>query len=144
MRALIERVKYAKCEIDGKVHSSIDKGLLVYIAFTLGDDSKTITSMVQKIKKLRIFEDENHKMNKSILDIGGEVLLISSFSLYGDTKGNNRPSFVKSLNYHEAEPLFNSFISELEREVPLKVGVFGADMMINAVNDGPVSIIIDM
>ena len=144
MRALIERIEEGKLYIDGALKESVSRGLLVYIAFTEGDDINTIHKMCDKIIKLRIFEDENHKMNKSIKDINGEILLISSFSLYGDTKGNNRPSFVKSLGYNDAYPLWTLFSKELSSLNLTKTGIFGADMKINAINDGPVSIIIDM
>ena len=144
MRALIERVKKAELSIDGSVYSSINEGLLVYIAFAYEDSKETITKMVDKIVKLRIFEDENHKMNKSIKDINGEILLVSSFSLYGDTKGNNRPSFVKSLSYDNALSMWEDFKKELSLRHGIKTGVFGADMEINAINNGPVSIIIDL
>ena len=143
MRALIERTIGAKCIIDGKVHSSVDRGLLVYVAFTEGDNQDTLNKMASKISKLRIFEDENHKMNKSLNDINGSILLISSFSLYGDTKGNNRPSFVKSLGFDEAKPLYNEFIKILSDNQNVETGIFGADMKIESTNDGPVSIIID-
>ena len=143
MRALIERTIGAKCIIDGKVHSSVDSGLLVYVAFTEGDNQDTLNKMASKISKLRIFEDENHKMNKSLNDINGSILLISSFSLYGDTKGNNRPSFVKSLGFDEAKPLYNEFIKILSDNQNVETGIFGADMKIESTNDGPVSIIID-
>ena len=144
MRALIERIEEGKLYIDGSLKESVSRGLLVYIAFTEGDDINTIHKMCDKIIKLRIFEDDNHKMNKSIKDINGEILLISSFSLYGDTKGNNRPSFVKSLGYNDAYPLWTLFSKELSSLNLTKTGIFGADMKINAINDGPVSIIIDM
>ena len=144
MRALIERIKEGKLYIDNTLKEEVGPSLLVYIAFTEGDTKETINKMVDKVIKLRIFEDENHKMNKSIKDINGEILLISSFSLYGDTKGNNRPSFVKSLSYNDAYPLWESFKDELSSKHITKTGVFGADMQIKAINDGPVSIIIDL
>ena len=144
MRALIERIEEGKLYIDGSLKESVSHGLLVYIAFRERDDHNTILKMADKIVKLRIFEDDNHKMNLSIKDINGEILLISSFSLYGDTKGNNRPSFVKSLGYNDAYPLWLDFSKELSLRNTTKTGVFGADMKIKATNDGPVSIIIDL
>ncbi len=144
MRLLIERVKKANCIIDGISHSSIDEGLLVYVAFTSLDNKELIDKAVSKLIKLRIFSDSNDKMNLSVKDVNGMILVISSFSLYGDTKGNNRPSFTKSLSYNDALPLYNYFISKLENEVIAKTGVFGADMKIEAINDGPVSIIMDL
>lgn len=143
MRLLIERVKYAKCVIDNKIKSEINKGLLCYVAFSESDTYKTIDDAIAKISKLRIFTDNNDKMNLSVKDILGEVLIISSFSLYGDTKGNNRPSFVKSLKYDDALLLYNYMIKRGEEALNCKSGSFGADMMIEAINDGPVSIIID-
>ena len=144
MRALIERIEKASCIIDGKVHSSVSHGLLVYVAFTENDNIDTLNKMASKIFKLRIFEDENHKMNKALSEINGSILLISSFSLYGDTKGMNRPSFIKSLGYNEAKPLYDEFISIMNNFKRIETGIFGADMKIEAINDGPVSIIIDI
>ena len=145
MRALIERVEKASCNINGEVHSSIEKGLLVYIAFEEGDNLEKIKKMAYKIQKLRIFEDDEHKMNKSIEDINGEILLISSFSLYGDALSGNRPSFTRSLKYSLSLPLYELMKREIEGIFgSIKSGVFGADMKIEAINDGPVSIIIDL
>ncbi len=144
MRALVERVKCAKCIIDGEVYSEIKQGFLVYIAFNSKEDIDKTEKMATKIKKLRIFEDENHKLNKSLDDVGGEVLVISSFSLYGDALTGNRPSFTKSLNYIDALPIYGAFTVDMSNLVKTKTGQFGADMLIEAINDGPLSIIIDL
>ena len=144
MRALVERVKCASCTINGEVYSEIKQGFLVYIAFNSKDDINKTLKMATKISKLRIFEDENHKLNKSLEDVGGEILVISSFSLYGDALTGNRPSFTKSLNYVDALPIYGAFTVDMSNLVKTKTGQFGADMLINAVNDGPLSIIIDL
>ena len=143
MRVLIERVVNAKCEIDGKTYSEIPAGLLVYVAFSSGDNVEKIIKISSKISKLRIFDDDNHKLNRSITDISGSVLLVSSFSLFAELKSGNRPSYSISLPFDEAKPLFEEMVRSLKTLVPLKTGVFGADMKIHSINDGPVSVIID-
>lgn len=144
MRLLIQRVKECKCEIDNKIHSSISKGLLVYCAFEKGDDSLKIDKAVKKISTLRIFTDEQDKLNLSIKDISGEVIVISSFTLFADMNTGNRPSFSRSLKYDESLPLYNDFINKMEKELHAKSGIFGADMKIYSINDGPVSVIYDL
>ena len=141
MRLLIERVSKAKCVINGNYHSVINEGLLVYVAFTSSDTKEVIDKGVSKLLKLRIFSDKFGKMNLSVKDINGRVMIISSFSLYGDTKGSNRPSFTKSLSFNEAKPLYDYFVRQVKLEVTAETGVFGANMQIDAINDGPVSII---
>ncbi|MBP5342663.1 D-tyrosyl-tRNA(Tyr) deacylase [bacterium] len=144
MRLLIERVKEASCKIDNIVKSSISKGFLTYVCFEEGDDINKINKAVYKLSKLRIFEDDNHKMNLSIEDINGEILIISSFSLYADALSGNRPSFSRSLTYNKSIELYNLFIENAKKILKIKTGEFGADMEISAINDGPVSIILDI
>ena len=143
MRLIIQRVKNSSVKIDGKIVGKINQGLNVLVGFTVGDNLSIINSMINKILNLRIFEDNNKKMNLSILDIKGEVLLISQFTLYADTSSGRRPSFSKALNAKLANELFENFKTELSKQIIVKSGVFGADMEVEIVNDGPVTIIID-
>ena len=145
MRAIIQRVKEASCVVDGKLINSIDKGYMILLGFSNQDEGNfvMIDKMVSKIFKLRVFEDENGKMNKSISDINGEVLLISQFTLYGDVKDGNRPSFTEAMKYDLADEYYNIFAEKLNKLVNTKKGVFGGDMKISLINDGPVTIIID-
>lgn len=144
MRALIERVSNAKCIINQETHSEIGNGLLVYIAYEAGDDFDKIIRMCEKISKLRIFTDEKGKLNLSVKDVSGSCLLISSFSLFADLKTGNRPSFSRSIPFNESEPLYEMTKREMASLLPTCFGIFGADMKIEATNDGPVSVILDM
>ena len=143
MRVVIQRTGKASCEIDNKVYSKIDSGLVVLVGFTEGDSIKEINWMVKKILNLRIFPDENDVMNKSILDYGGEILSISQFTLYGDAVKGNRPSYIKALGGVQASPMYDAFNEELSKYITVKTGVFGADMDININNIGPTTIIIE-
>lgn len=143
MRFLIERVKSANCYIDKKIHSSIGQGLLVYVAFEEKDSKEVIEKAASKITKLRIFPDEQQKLNLSLLDKGGELMLISSFSLFAELRNGLRPSFSRSVSYALGEPLFKEAINEFKKICHTEIGVFGADMQIESVNDGPVSVILD-
>ena len=143
MRAVIQKVISASCTVDNKVVSSIDKGYMILLGFTHTDTLELIDKFIKKIVKLRIFEDENMKLNKSILDVNGSILLISQFTLYGDVKDGNRPSFTEAMKYDIASNYYDIFSEKLNEFVPTKKGIFGADMKIALVNDGPVTIIID-
>ncbi len=143
MRVVVQRVKYSSVSVDNKLVNEINKGLNVLVGFTLGDGSKEIEYLTKKVLNLRIFDDENGVMNKSILDVGGEILLISQFTLYGDANKGNRPSYVHALGGEEAEPLYLECSKKLNEYVKTKNGVFGADMNVVIHNDGPVTIIID-
>jgi len=144
MRAVVQRVLNASVSIDSKVVSQIDKGLLVFIAVAPDDTDKEARWLSSKILKLRVFADENDKMNKSILDINGEILLVSQFTLYGSCRKGNRPSFTGSAGPDVAIPLYEQFSTLLEEhEVKVSTGVFGADMAVRLVNDGPVTLVID-
>ena len=143
MKAVIQKVTSSKVIIDKKTINEIGLGLNVLVGFTDTDTSKDIDYMVKKITNLRIFEDENDIMNKSVIDVQGSILSISQFTLYGDTKKGNRPSYVKALGSKEAEPLYNEFNKKLNEIVPTKTGVFGADMKVEIQNDGPTTIIIE-
>ena len=144
MRALIERVERVNCVIDNKIHSSIENGFLVYVAFEEGDNEQKITKAIDKIRKLRIFTDEFGKLNLSIDQVNGSVMAISSFSLFADLNTGNRPSFSRSLPFNESKPLYDLFISKAKDVFKLESGVFGADMKIDAINDGPISVILDI
>ena len=144
MKAVIQRVLKANLKVDGKLISEIDKGLLVFFGVGQGDDEQMLEKFALKISKLRIFEDENEKMNLSVKDVGGEILLVSQFTLYGDCSHGNRPSFIMAEKPERANQLYEKMARLLrEQQVPVKTGVFGADMKIDALNDGPVTIIMD-
>ena len=144
MRVLIQRSKNSSVTIDNKVNGSIDFGYVLLVGFTEGDNEQIVDKMINKILNLRIFEDENGKMNKSIIDEGGSILSISQFTLYADTKKGNRPSFVDSLEYSKASTLYDYFNLKLrERDMKVETGIFGADMKVSILNDGPVTILLD-
>ncbi len=143
MRIIIQRVKQASCEIDGKIYSQIEDGLLLLVGFCQGDDERYLEYFVNKICKMRIFSDDFGKLNLSIKDIRGKILSISQFTLYAYAYNGNRPSFTNALNFEKASLLYDKFNSLLQEQVETKVGVFGADMKINLINDGPVTIILD-
>ena len=145
MRCVIERVSHAQVEVEGNVVGAIKHGYLIYVGIHHQDDEKIVTKMAQKVLSLRIFEDENQKINLSLKDINGEVLLISQFTLYASCKKGNRPSFIKSAKPEIAEPLYNLFIDKIQQKIDTQVqsGKFGADMQVEIHNDGPVTIILD-
>lgn len=144
MRILVQEVKKAEVWIDGKVFSSINRGFCLFVGFTHGDDQKIIEKMADKVSKLRIFPDENGKTNLSLFDVGGEILSVSQFTLYGSVKEGNRPSFVESLRPDEARTLFALWNNILSSKVPsLKTGVFQADMDIHLINEGPFTLWLD-
>jgi len=144
MRAVIQKVTLASVSVDGALVSEIGLGLLVFLGIKAGDTSKETDYVVRKIVNLRVFEDDQHKMNKSILDVGGEILLVSQFTLYGDCRKGNRPSFVQAMPPQEAEPFYNDFVVALKKAYPkVKEGVFGAYMQVQLINDGPVTILLD-
>jgi D-tyrosyl-tRNA(Tyr) deacylase len=143
MRALIQRSKNSKVTIDGKVNGKIDSGYVIFVGFTDGDNEKIIDKMVDKIINLRIFEDENEKMNKSIIDVGGSILSISQFTLYANCKDGRRPSFVSAMNPDKATILYDYFNNKLKSLIHTETGIFGADMKVEIYNDGPVTIMLD-
>ena len=145
MRLVIQRVSQAELKINGEIYSSISNGLMVLAGFEEGDNNQDIEWAAKKLVALRIFGDDEGKMNLSVEEIKGELLLVSQFTLHAQTKKGNRPSYIKAAKPEIAIPLYNSFISVCEGLMPgnVKTGVFGADMKINLTNDGPVTIIID-
>lgn len=143
MRLVIQRVKRASCTIDGQIYSAIDEGLLVFLGFTQGDNASLFPYFYKKITNMRIFTDKFDKLNLSIQDIHGKILVISQFTLYAWPYNGNRPSFTKALAFDEAKKLYEQFCQELSQIIPTEKGVFGADMKIELLNDGPVTIILD-
>ncbi len=145
MRTVIQRVNFAKVEIDNKIYSQIGKGLFILIGIEHEDDEKDSDWLAKKISGLRIFNDEQGKMNKSVLDIDGELLVVSQFTLHASTKKGNRPSYIKAAQPEKAIPLYEKFINDLKKYTnkEIKTGIFGAYMKINLENDGPVTIFID-
>lgn len=143
MKVVIQRVKKSSVRIDDKIYNSIDNGLMVLVGFTEGDTSLDIDYCVKKIVNLRIFDDENGIMNKSVIDASGSILSISQFTLFADTKKGNRPSYIKALKAEESTILYDEFNKKLNEFVETKTGIFGADMKVELINDGPVTIIID-
>ena len=144
MKVVIQRVKNATCKVDGVITGKCDNGFLLLVGFGTNDDSSVLPKMAKKVANMRIFEDENGKINKSLFDINGSILSISQFTLYASMKHGNRPSFIDALNPDEANKLYNAF-NDILRSYNLSVetGVFGADMKLEFINDGPVTIIID-
>lgn len=144
MRVLVQRVINSSVEVEGKVVGSIDKGLNILVGFTDTDTSKEIDYMVDKVINLRIFDDENGVMNKSLLDVGGSILSISQFTLYADASKGRRPSYIKALSGDKATILYDEFNNKLrENNIKVETGIFGADMKVNILNDGPVTIFIE-
>jgi len=146
MRALIQRVSEASVQIDGSIYASIEKGLLVFIGFEPTDIQEDINRLTKKIIQLRIFADENGLMNKSLVETGGNTLIVSQFTLFSDTRKGNRPSFIQASPPTMAVPLYEAFILAFKQaigEEKVKTGVFGADMAISLINNGPVTLWLD-
>ncbi len=144
MKIVLQRVSSASVKVDSKIVGRIEHGLLLLIGFSSTDTAENILPTIEKIVKLRIFSDEEGKMNKSVLDVEGSMLLISQFTLYADTKKGNRPSFIEAARPEEAIPLYEFFIAEMRKRIMIvETGIFGADMKVELVNDGPVTIVFD-
>lgn len=145
MRVVIQRVKEASVKIHGEIISSIGIGFLVLLGIEEDDKQEDINWLVGKIVKLRVFSDETDAMNNSILDVGGDILVVSQFTLHASTKKGNRPSFIKAARPERAIPLYESFVLQIEKELGKKgqTGVFGAMMDVALINDGPVTIVVD-
>ena len=145
MKAVVQRVKNATLKVDGHIVSKIDGGLVVYFGVGIGDTYDKALYLASKIAKLRVFNDENGKMNKSVLDVKGEVLSVSQFTLYGDALHGNRPSYSGAELPEIASQIYDYFSLKLEElGVPVKKGIFGADMKITQENDGPVTILYEI
>lgn len=143
MRVIVQRSLNSSVSVDSKIVGSIDKGLVLLVGFNHNDTISDINYCINKIINLRIFNDENGNMNKSIKEINGKILSISQFTLYGDVKKGNRPSFIEAMKYDEAFNMYNLFNQELKKQVEVQTGIFGADMKVNISNDGPVTIILE-
>jgi len=145
MRIVIQRVKNCSVTIDNRPHSNIGKGLLVLLGIEQDDQNEDMDWLINKLIQMRIFSDEDGKMNLSVQDIQGSIMVVSQFTLHASTKKGNRPSFLKAARPDKAIPLYESFIQKLETLIDNKIasGIFGADMQVTLLNDGPVTIIID-
>lgn len=144
MRAVVQRVRYSKVEVNGEVIGEIGRGFNVLLGISKEDTIEDITYMKDKILNLRVFEDENGKLNKSLMDVDGELLVISQFTLYGDCRKGRRPSFIDALGGEEAEKMYEEFVRQCKEVIPkVQTGSFGADMMVTIENDGPVTLMID-
>ena len=143
MKAVVQRTARAGVSIDGETVGRIDRGLLVLLGIEPDDGEADIEYMVKKCSGLRIFEDEDGKMSLSVQDVGGSILLVSQFTLLGDARKGNRPSFTGAAVPEKAIPIYERVISELAKRLPVQTGVFGADMQVELVNDGPVTILLD-
>ena len=144
MKFVIQRVNHASVTVDGQTVGSIGKGLLILFGAGKGDTEEMLPKFVDKITKLRIFSDENDKINLSLLDVGGELLVVSQFTLYADCRKGNRPSFIEAGAPDEANKLYEYIISEASKQVPVvEHGIFGADMKVSLENDGPFTVIFD-
>ncbi|OCW94727.1 D-tyrosyl-tRNA(Tyr) deacylase [Macellibacteroides sp. HH-ZS] len=145
MRTVIQRVQSASVTIDGEIKSAIGKGILIFLGIEDKDSEADIEWLVKKIVNLRIFDDENGVMNRSIIDIDGEALVVSQFTLHASTKKGNRPSYIKASKPEKAIPLYNEFCDEMSLALGKTIGTgrFGADMKVGILNDGPVTILID-
>jgi D-tyrosyl-tRNA(Tyr) deacylase len=145
MKAVIQRVSQSTVTIKGEIVASIKRGLLILVGIEEADTKEDIDWLSSKIVNLRIFGDENNIMNLSVKDVGGDVIIVSQFTLHASTKKGNRPSYIKAAKPEIAIPIYERFIQQLEKEVEKKVqtGQFGADMKVSLVNDGPVTILID-
>ena len=143
MRALVQRSGKSKVDINNKTTGKIDSGLVVLVGFCEGDDISKISYLAKKIVNLRIFDDDNGVMNKSILDVGGSILSISQFTLYADTTKGNRPSYMNALNGDKSTKLYDLFNEELRKYVNVETGVFGEDMEVSITNIGPCTILLE-
>lgn len=144
MRGVVQRVKCAKVTVDNEITGSIDQGILLLLSVEDNDDEKDLEYMCDKVANLRIFEDEDNKMNMSLLDVGGSILVVSQFTLHGDARKGRRPSFIAAARPEKAIPLYEKFIQKMkEQGIKTSSGRFGADMQVELVNDGPVTILLD-
>lgn len=143
MKAVVQRVLAAKLKIDGNTVSEIGNGLVVFLGVGKGDEIKDGEYFIKKLPALRIFEDENGKINRSVIDVKGEILLVSQFTLFADTSHGNRPSFLDAESPEKADELYKYVGAGIEKTVPVKYGVFGADMKIEQINDGPFTVVME-
>ena len=144
MRVIVQRSKESSVKVDKKLVNRIDFGFVLLVGFNHDDTELNVDKMVKKVVNLRVFDDENHIMNKSIIDVGGSILSISQFTLYADSKKGNRPSYVDAMKGEDAIKLYKLFNKKLNEIVPTYSGIFGADMLVNINNDGPVTITLEV
>lgn len=145
MRILVQRCDYSKVTVANKIVGSIGKGLMLLVGFTEGDDSSKIDYMVDKVINLRIFDDENGIMNKSLIDVSGSILSVSQFTLYADTKKGRRPSYAKALSGELATKLYDEFNQKIKgKGINIETGIFGAEMKVELINDGPITIMLEI
>ena len=144
MKIVLQRVKEASVTIDGEIHGAIGKGYMILVGFNEEDNHEIIDRLVEKVIHLRVFEDENQKMNRSLLDVEGSILSISQFTLYADCRKGRRPSFINAAKPDISSPLYDYFNECLRNQgIHVETGIFGADMKVGLVNDGPVTIILE-
>ena len=143
MRAVVQLVKEASVAVAGDLKGKIGKGYLVLIGIEENDTEKDLSYICEKLLGLRVFEDADGKMNRSILDVGGAILLVSQFTLYGDARKGRRPSYIRAARPEKAIPLYEAMIEQLRAALPVETGEFGANMQVSLVNDGPVTILLD-
>lgn len=143
MKVVIQRALASSVEVDNKLINKIEKGMVILVGVNVDDTSEDVDYLVRKTLNLRIFDDENGVMNKSILDVGGEILSISQFTLQASTKDGNRPSYINAMKGEEAVKLYEEYNKKLNEKVKTYPGVFGAEMKVSITNDGPITIIID-
>lgn len=144
MKAVVQRVARARVDVDGETIGSIDRGLLVYLGVADGDSERELSWMAEKVSGLRIFEDEQGKMNRDVAEVGGAVLVVSQFTLLGDCRKGRRPSFAGAMAPEPAERLYETFVGALrDKGLPVSTGRFRADMKVHSLNDGPVTMLID-
>ena len=144
MRAVIQRVERASVSVEGEIRGQIGAGFLVLIGVEEGDGDADFRYIAEKVPNLRVFEDEQGKMNRSLLDVGGEVLAVSQFTLLGDARGGRRPSFITAARPETADPMYERLVADWRaRGIRVETGVFGAHMNVSLVNDGPVTILLD-
>jgi D-tyrosyl-tRNA(Tyr) deacylase len=143
MKVIIQRVSKSIVYVDNKIVGKINAGLNILVGFTVDDNEIIVDKLIDKILKLRIFDDNNNKINLSLKDVGGEILLISQFTLYADTRNGNRPSFTQAAKPEVAKKLYDYMLFKLSSSVKTNSGVFGANMIVEIINDGPLTIIID-
>ena len=143
MKVLVQRSKEASVKVDNKIVGKIDNGMVILVGFTHADNSTNIDYMVDKVLNLRIYDDENGVMNKSILDTNGSILSISQFTLYADARKGRRPSYADALNGNESSKLYDEFNEKLRKHIHVETGIFGAEMEVSLINDGPVTIMLE-
>jgi len=144
MRGVIQRVLEAHVKVDGQIVGQIEQGLVVLLGVAAGDTSADLKYLVEKTIHLRIFEDDDGKMNRSVIDVGGSILAISQFTLLGDCRKGRRPSFIGAAKPEEANAMYQQYIAQIRQQgVPVETGIFQADMKVHLVNDGPVTLVLD-